>query len=853
MGRIVGIDLGTTYSAVAIPEERPGVDGFLVARGCPGCSVVLDDRKRHITPSVVAEDERGQIVVGHPAKGRAGFTPPPIMFAKRSMGEDTTFPLAKQGVLRAEDVSAHVLRYLKKMAEARLGEPVDEAVITVPAYFSMKAKQMTEKAAEMAGLRVAQIAQEPVAAAIMYCAGDPRDSLRIMTYDLGGGTFDVAILEKRGGVISTESIRAFDGDRFLGGYDFDTLLALWIGDQLCARGYDLQLNQNDPGDKVIFAKLMVYAERAKIALSKGEEYEFQEPVTGINDHSGTPVTLDLAIRRDEFEAMIAKKVEYTIDLCHRALEKAYPELPRPVRSHKLDEILMVGGSSRIPLVGRRLEAEFQKTPKLVEPDLCVALGAALMAGAMRTVSVGCLRLDPVPSQTDMPELVVTGQVVPGGGVASVDRCTVTLRAMDQSYLRSRPLGAEGRFSFEQVPLAFESTTDFLLSVAAPGGAEMAAHRFSVAQSAIVAAGGLMEGRMCTNVLAKPISILLADGLHVVAPERTPLPYENPTLRAKTRDTSGTIRITIHEENNPLGEILIKGIPPTLPVGSAVEITLSIQENFQIRGRGYVPALAREETVVIDLPVRALKGIGELRRNYEIAAEKANDALSSAGRGARFGNAKAVQLKKRMDQCEEMLSEASRGRPAEPAAIQDCLDEIETLSRDIGKRWEPKPSRTVFEEKANQAHELLAKAIKKKPKIAQEGYDKQIEAIQSEADKAYKEQNLAVWKDSYDKLAKLVDRIEDLTDDGDGGGPAPEPAQFLLSLALALNRLETSAKDNGRYHRFQKEFQDLATSLTLIDPKSADAMSQIRDWYRTKFQDLKNRLDAPDTEGIPELD
>src|SRR6266404_5547685 len=100
MGRIVGIDLGTTYSAVAIPEDRSGVDGFLVARGCPSCSVILDERKRHITPSVVAEDERGEIVVGHLAKGRAGFSPAPIMFAKRAMGEDTTFALAKQGVLR---------------------------------------------------------------------------------------------------------------------------------------------------------------------------------------------------------------------------------------------------------------------------------------------------------------------------------------------------------------------------------------------------------------------------------------------------------------------------------------------------------------------------------------------------------------------------------------------------------------------------------------------------------------------------------------------------------------------------------------------------------------------------------
>lgn len=134
MGRIVGIDLGTTYSAVAIPEERSG-EGFFVAPECPGYSIVLDPFRRRITPSVVAEDNAGKLVVGHTAKGRAGLAPEPIMFAKRWMGEDKIFPLARQGSLRPEDVSAHILRYLKEMAERRLGEPVDEAVITVPAYF----------------------------------------------------------------------------------------------------------------------------------------------------------------------------------------------------------------------------------------------------------------------------------------------------------------------------------------------------------------------------------------------------------------------------------------------------------------------------------------------------------------------------------------------------------------------------------------------------------------------------------------------------------------------------------------------------------------------------------------------
>ena len=308
MGRIVGIDLGTTYSAVAIPEERSG-DGFLVVPGCPGCSVILDRFKRRITPSVVAEDDTGKVVVGYVAKGRAGLSPEPIMFAKRWMGEDKSFPLARQGALRPEDASYYILRYLKELAEERLGESVEEAVIAVPAYFSLLAKQKTEEAGQRAGLRMAQVVQEPVAAAMMYAHGDRRDPLRLLTYDLGGGTFDVAILEKRDGMISSDSIRAFDGHRFLGGYNFDKALAHWILDELKARNYDLVLDVDDPADRATMAKLMVYAERVKIALSQVEVYELVDTACDIVDHAGNPVAIQLEIARERFEEMIRPEVE----------------------------------------------------------------------------------------------------------------------------------------------------------------------------------------------------------------------------------------------------------------------------------------------------------------------------------------------------------------------------------------------------------------------------------------------------------------------------------------------------------------------------------------------------------------
>jgi molecular chaperone DnaK (HSP70) len=611
-------------------------------------------------------------------------------------------------------------------------------------------------------------------------------------------------------------------------------------DQLNAKGYDLRLNLEQPADKVVFAKLMVYAEQAKIALSKKESYEIEEPTTGITDHAGNPVAIYLGITRKKFEEMINEQIEYSVQVCRRAItEKAQP----PIESDQIDEIIMVGGSSRIPIIAARLEAEFGKPPKLVKPDLCVALGAAIIAGT-KGQTFGCLKLDTIPTETDLPSLVVTGRVIPSDGLQSVQGCVVSLRSLDGAYKSSRTIGTEGAFVFDEVPLAPEETTEFTLSVNSPAGQSVATHRFSVAQTE---ASTRSQVEAVTNMLSKPIGIATVEGLHEIAPERTPLPYET-VVRAKTMDASGEIRVPILEENNPLGVLLMKDIPTTLPVGSAVEISLTVEENYQIRGRAFVPSLAREATIVIDIPVRPQKSVDELRRQYELLQARADDALAASSRGARFGDAKVKRLKERMQHAEEML----RSRALDPAAIQDCLDEIESLVRDIGTGWRPEPPRAVFDQKADEAQDLLATAIKKKPKVAEDGYDKQITAIRSEAEKAYTAQNSAAWKDSYRKLATLCDRLEGLIEKSEGGGgqqPQQDPGTLLLILARDLMALEEWAKDEGAYAQYEGEFRDAAAALKRINPDAPDAMNQIRDWYLTKFDRLRQRLKAPQGTGL----
>ena len=837
MGKIVAIDLGTTYCCVAIPEERNDA-GFFVLEKCPGYSVVRDKFKRLTTPSVVAENSRGDIVVGYTAKNLTGGSIEPIMFAKRAMGEDVTFRLEKNGDLKPEEVSAHILRYLKTMAEERLGEPVDEAVVTIPAYFSTKAKQLTEKAGEMAGLKVAQIAQEPVAAALMYCAGDTRDPLQIMTYDLGGGTFDVAILEKKDGTISTSSVKAFDGDRFLGGYDFDKKLALWLVGRLMEIGY--KLDANDP---VTFAKLLLLAEKAKVKLSKEPCYEFSEDQTGIVDRDGNPVVIQLGICREEFERLIEPDIDYTIEICKRCMaEKA----DKPISPDQIDEIVMVGGSSQIPFVSRKLAAAFGKTPKMVNPDLCVALGAAILAG-VQARTVGRLKLEPIPEVTDLPELDVVGKVLPEDGQTSLAGFVASLTSSDGSVALRQKTNENGGFAFEQVPLEPEATSFFALTVFSADGEKIAEHPFSVRHAEEAAGVGV---DISTNMLAKPLSILLVDGPHEVAPVRTPLPYQT-TIHAKTTDASGRICIKILEEHNPLGEILMTEVPKSLEVGSSVDIALEVRQNYQIVGKAYVPSLGREEKVVIDIPVPPKRSLEELKEEYARLDSLARDTKASVGKGALFGNAKVKRLDDRLAYCQAMLRE----QPPDTLKIQDCLYEIESLVRDIGAGWRPNPPKAEFDRKAEKADIKIAALAKQDPEIEKDGYDKQLEAIREQARKAYGEQNSAAWTQACERIDALLGTVNNLVrEKGQGGGGSPppqDPAGLLFQLGNGLLALERQAKEAGRYEELKQELEDARKSLEKIDPRAPDAMTKIRDWFFTVYESLRKKLDmahSSETEG-----
>lgn len=856
MGKIIGIDLGTCYSAVVVPEDHLG-DGFQSLPGLVGYSVILDRFRRRITPSVVAEDAAGNVIVGYAAKARAGQTPGPVMFAKRSMGEDVKFPFGKSGHQSALEISVHILRHLKTMAEERLRTTVDQAVITYPAHFTLKAKQMTEQAGMLAGFKTVVTAPEPVAAALMYCASDPRDPLRVMTYDLGGGTFDVAILEKVDGRISASSIKSSDGDRFLGGYNFDKSLAEWMVAQLGSQGFDLILDMANPADRVIASKLMIYAERTKIDLSKSTVTEIVEPSPGIVDHAGRAVSIHLKVTREEFESMIRDEIERSILICHRCRETAKPSVERD----QLDEILMVGGSSRIPLVARRLREEFGREPRLIEPDLCVAIGAAIIAGTIKSTTVGeWLEMGSVPACTPLPSLPITGRILATAGCApSAGR--VTLRTLDGVFRKVIVAGADGRFAFDKVPLARGAGTEFVLSLADGTGRELGSHRFSVRQSATPELGhargpSLLIPRTPMSFLAKPVIIIWQDGPEIIAPARTPLPFSS-TVIAKTSDASGRIRVPIHEDNTPLGEIIMSDLPKTLPVGSEVEVTLSIGKNCDVQAEAYIKSLSKKEAVTLNLPLRPVPTLDALRLKFELLAEQSDDALRNASVGERFAGGKSVRLKERLAAARKMLS----GTTPDASAIQDCLDEIDGLLREITRGWQADPPRQSFDEKVREAWAAYKKLIEQKPMAAKDGYDKQIEAAIGEAEEAYTRQHAALWKQAVERLDKIETTIRQQMVEENGGTKLPPPPALKLLLLTTLSQIKDAAQRDGKLRPAKpsakpvsdamaklwasngEEFVRVSEALSKIRTDQPEATRDLLRWYETDYRHLQAAMET----------
>ena len=391
MSKIIGIDLGTTNSCVSVMEGSEPV-------------VIANSEGHRTTPSVVAFTDNGERKVGEPAKRQAITNPQRTIYSiKRFMGE--TYDKVGAEMKRVpykvvqgpnntprididgktytpQEISAMVLQKMKKTAEDYLGQTVTEAVITVPAYFSDSQRQATKEAGEIAGLKVRRIVNEPTAAALAYGLDKKKSDAKVAVYDLGGGTFDISILELGDGVFEVKST---NGNTHLGGDDFDEVIINWLAEEFMKDNSGIDLRK----DPMALQRLKEAAEKAKIELSSSSETEINLPY--IMPVNGIPQHLVRTLSRSKFEQLADHLIHATIEPCRKALEDA------GMTVNDIDEVILVGGSTRIPAIQNIVRDFFKKEPsKGVNPDEVVAIGASIQGGVLTGEVKDVLLLDVTP-------------------------------------------------------------------------------------------------------------------------------------------------------------------------------------------------------------------------------------------------------------------------------------------------------------------------------------------------------------------------------------------------------------------------------------------------------------------------
>lgn len=459
MGKIIGIDLGTTNSCVSVMEGNEPV-------------VIANDEGKRTTPSVVGFLKNGERKIGDPAKRQAITNPVnTIMSIKRFMGRrfDEVTEEITQGTYKVvkgdnntprvdiegrlytpQEISAMVLQKMKKTAEDFLGHEVTEAVITVPAYFNDAQRQATKEAGEIAGLQVKRIINEPTAAALAYGLDKKKQDSKIVVFDLGGGTFDVSVLELGDGIFEVKST---NGDTHLGGDDFDKCIMDWLADE-----FKTDENVDLRKDPMSWQRLKEASEKAKVELSSATETEINLPyITAIDN---VPKHLVKKLTRSKFEQLVDSLVERTLEPCRKALKDA------GIEAKDLDEVILVGGSTRIPKIQEVVEKFFGKKPnRSVNPDEVVAIGAAIQGGVLSGDVKDVLLLDVTPLSLGietlggvMTKLIESNTTIPSKKSEVFSTAAENQPSVEINVLQGeRPLAKDnknlGRFILDGIPPA----------------------------------------------------------------------------------------------------------------------------------------------------------------------------------------------------------------------------------------------------------------------------------------------------------------------------------------------------------------------------------------------------------------
>jgi molecular chaperone DnaK (HSP70) len=760
----IGIDLGTTFSVIAVKGRVELAPDYPQGNYLAECDVtIIPTPDGDATfPSIYWVDPKDpdRVLIGIEAQKKAEEGDAPIMFSKRAIGTNEALKIHDK-TCTAKQVATEILKYLKQCAERALGRPVARAVVTHPAYFEPNQVQETREAAVAAGFDMAlpqQMMMEPAAAALAYTMGDDRDPLRVMTYDLGGGTFDVTVLERRQG---KTTIKAFDGDHLLGGYNFDDDLVQWILDKLAAARRIIPYDENNPQDRGRRARMLQLAEAVKLNLARQRTDQTAVTINArdiLVDAEGKPVQILEKINGQQYAALIKDHLDKTIQCCHQALGKAKMEL------QDLDTILLVGGSTYGPWVIKAVEDAFGVNVQPYNPDLCVAAGAARCAAELPGVarSEGLKLVLDVPNESPLPTIHVAGWLQADDGTdldpAACTDLRVTLITSAGATREPQPLGAKGHFLFEDVALTDDGADNQLTLVVSTSNIPERLRKPFVIR---YAPEGTKEEEII-NVLPRPLYLKTGAGMKLIAEEGAPLPAKCE-IEAIRAHSDSSVAIEVFQADRKVGEVRVDNIPEDAGEGCPVMISVEITEKNEMRGEAKV--LNRNRVVAAACPVRIsfppliVPELPELRQRFdqlegqreehEYMDEDPEQRLRLAGQGKKLSR----QIAKLFARQSPDKQEVHRALKEFDRLVNPPPDEME-------------PSRAQYHNQIEACDQELA-AAPSDPQI--QAMRPLLTRIQTAAEDALATKNQRKWTEENEKLEKLLKRLQRLTGGGGGGG------------------------------------------------------------------------------------
>jgi molecular chaperone DnaK len=693
------------------------------------------------------------------------------------MGLPRTFPLGPES-LTPPEVSACILRLLRDMLARTLHDPrplLDSAIITMPAYFNHNQIEATRQAGELAGFEVVELLHEPTAAAIYYSWLGHHGEATYLVYDLGGGTFDVSIIRRR---LDDYEVLSVSGDPFLGGDDFDRLLATHLIEQGTWRAGSRQRPEEEtlrrlfdlttPSGTVNFARLVQVAEGIKIALSDAEAVERYLPDL-LPDDDGKSLSLEARVERGVFHRLIRDKVARTIDCCRDALARAQERAG--LRLSDIDYVILVGGSSRVPLVRDTVRAAFcnpdlpehvrHLEPLLHEPDLCVAYGAALRAAThgTRYLFPGIELHLTSPVNTRDVAYTVTGVVRLEAADAALEGGSVRIRSLATGLSEEAFLDERGTFA-QDMELQPETDNALELAVCDGVGQERAKVVLTVRHQS--SAPELGQAVLPTQLITKPLQIeVLSRGgqrvKQIVAPIGATLPGVFRCI-CRTHDQSGRIVVPIFEENRIVKQMVIDDLDPALPLGAPVEVEFAIDVKHTIEVRVSVHQGEehgeRCETATLTAPPPPRR---PTRDEIDEVQKQIDELLPQ------FSGRFRTRLRARATQIRDDLFEALR-YDDEPKAIQrmaELRELLQQLETSRGQQLDPPWPR--FAQLVEECLRLAAEVAAKTGRDADE-LREHIRAQERYAEQAYEDHNPTLYRECNDNLEKYAGYLTQLLRD-----------------------------------------------------------------------------------------